>query len=185
MASQVRVYIACSLDGYIAGPDDDLSWLPHVDPQAQTEGVSYEAFTKDVGCILMGRQTYEVVCGFPGDWPYGQTPVLIATQRALEPKVSTVKAVKGSISEMVRQAQEAAQGKDVYLDGGQLIRSALDEGLVDELIITQVPKLLGGGVSLFAGLKKAHTLKLVEHHLFGGSMVQLVLRPERGASAEA
>lgn len=173
--AKVRVYIAASLDGFIAGPDDDLSWLP---TEAGPEGegaLGYEAFMAEVGAMLMGRRTYDVVNSFEGDWPYGQTPVLVATHRDLEPFAPTVRAVSGSMDTMLDAALEAAAGRDVYVDGGALIQAALEVGRVDELIVTLAPVLLGGGVPLFGALSKRRDL-VFEHHASMGSMVQLRAR---------
>ena len=109
--------------------------------------------------------------------PYGDRPVLVATHRALDAAAPTVRPVAGDVSELVAAAREAAGDRDVYIDGGDLIRQAMDAGLVDELIVTMVPVLLGAGHALFAGVTKRHTLEFVEHHRFGGSMVQLHCRP--------
>lgn len=180
---RVRVYIASSIDGFIAGPDDDLSWLPGSDghgsvEQTREEGaVGYDEFMANVGALLMGRRTYDVVCGFDGDWPYGDRPVLVATHRALDPEVDAVRAVDGTIAEMVAVALEAASGKDVYLDGGALIRQALDASLIDELIVTMAPVVLGAGHALFAGVTRRHRMEIQSHHRFDGGMVQLRMRP--------
>ncbi len=177
--SRVRVYLACSLDGYIAGPDDDLSWLPNAEnPSAdepRTSAVTFEQFIADVGALLMGRRTYDVVAGFGGTWPYGERPVLVATHRPLNPVVRQVRSVRGTIAELVAQAKDAAGRGDVYLDGGNLVRQALDAGLVDELILTQVPVILGAGHSLFAGVETRHNLELTACHRYGAQMVQLCL----------
>jgi dihydrofolate reductase len=179
--SKVRVYMACSLDGFIAGKEDDLSWLAP-DPAARGEtdegAVQFEEFMSQVGAMLMGRGTYDVVAGFPGDWPYGETPVLVATSRELEGAAPTVRGVSGSIEELVSEAAETAGDRDVYLDGGGLIRAALDAGLVDELVVTVVPKALGEGVPLFAGVARRHDFEFTGHHSLEG-MVQLHMRPRR------
>ncbi len=183
MAGQVRVYIACSLDGFIAGPGDDLSWLPGADGQpveaAPTAALGYEAFMNDVGALLMGRRTYDVVCGFEGAWPYGDKPVLVATHRPLSAKADTVRAVSGDITSVVAEAQDAAGPQDVYLDGGQLIRAALDAGVVDDLVVTMVPLVLGTGHPLFAGVEQRHRFEVKSHHDMVPGMVQLHLVPKR------
>jgi len=181
----VRVYIACSLDGFIAGSDDDLSWLPGSDGRgsvAETrdaDAVGYEDFMADVGALLMGRRTYDVVCSFGGGWPYGDRPVLVATHRELTPEVATVSKVDGTIAQMVAAALEAADGEDVYLDGGMLVRQALDADLVDELVVTIAPIILGEGQPLFAGVTRRHAMTIESHHRFDGGMVQLRMRPTR------
>jgi dihydrofolate reductase len=174
---RVRVYIASSVDGFVAGVDDDLSWLPTEGPGDPGDALTYEAFTAQVGVLLMGRRTFDVVAGFEGAWPYDK-PVLVATHRPLPANAPAgVRAVSGTIGEVVAVAQQAAGEADVYLDGGALIRSALDAGLIDELVVTMVPTVLGAGVPLFAGTERRHALQLVGVHRYGEQMVQLVLRP--------
>ena len=85
MARSVRVFVACSLDGFIAGPDGDLSWLP--EPDGSGEDYGYHAFLAESAAILMGRATYETAAAFP-DWPFGETPVFVATSRPLAPVAS-------------------------------------------------------------------------------------------------
>ena len=169
--------MACSMDGFIAGPDDDLAWLSEGAPAPTdpTDALGFDAFMAQVGAMLMGRRTYEVVAAM-GAWPYGDTPVLVPTHRPLDPVVPTVRAIEGDIRELVAQATEAAGDNDVYLDGGTLIRQALNEGLVDELCMTLVPILLGDGIRLFDGLNGRTRLAFTEHHSLGG-MVQLTVRP--------
>ncbi|MCA9592263.1 MAG: dihydrofolate reductase [Myxococcales bacterium] len=182
MAGRVRVYIACSLDGFIAGPEDDLSWLPGADgttPDASASSpgaLSFEAFMSDVGALLMGRRTYDVVSAFGGDWPYGERVVCVATHRPLKPKVPSVHAVEGSIHQMIEHARSAAGGTDVYLDGGELIRQALDAKLVDHLVVTLVPVALGTGQPLFAGVSQRHAFRLEGSYRFAENMVQLHLQ---------
>jgi dihydrofolate reductase len=161
MSARVRVYIACSLDGFIAGPDDDLSWLPqeaNIEAQSDSGAVGFDEFLSDVGALLMGRRTYDVVTRLTETLPYGERPILVATNREIEEPLPWVQEVQGSISEMIEEALKAANGKDVYLDGGNLIRQGLEAGRVDELIITMVPRLLGQGVPLFTGLAAIENL---------------------------
>ncbi|HMR75287.1 MAG TPA: dihydrofolate reductase family protein [Polyangiaceae bacterium] len=223
--AQVRVYVACSLDGFIAGPDHDLSWLPGADgantdaantgaegsatpePHAGSASsvrdieapphavatpadaaatppagaVGFEQFLGDVGALLMGRGTYDVVAGFGDAWAYGDRPVLVATHRELESPRAQVRRVSGDIRDLVGAALTAAAGKDVYIDGGNLIRQALDAELIDDVIVTLVPVVLGAGHALFAGSKRRHTMEFLGHHSFEGGMVQLHARPRRRA----
>jgi dihydrofolate reductase len=183
--ARVLVYIACSLDGFIAGPGDDLSWLPGADGSSSADvpstlengALGFEQFMDGVGALLMGRRTYEVALGFGGAWPYGKRPVLVATHRPLTPNIPEVRAVEGDISQLIALARQAAGGNAVYIDGGNLIRQALDAGLIDELVVTLVPVLLGKGHPLFAGVEKRHALDLLGQHRFGRNLVQLRLRP--------
>lgn len=180
---RVRVYIATSLDGFIAGPDDDLAWLDTPDPEGDLPpsdpgALEYDAFIADVGALLMGRRTYDVVRGFDVPWPYGDRPVLVPTHRPLDDGApATVRRVEGSIEELVALAKEAAAGRDVYLDGGVLIRQAAEAGLIDELTVTVAPIALGSGYPLFAGMGSPYPLRIISHHTYAGGMVQLRLVP--------
>jgi len=187
--SRVCVYIASSLDGFIAGPDDDLSWLTEAEPEAAASfgeddsvdgALSYEEFMAGIGALLMGRRTYDALLGFGVPWPYGERPVLVATSRPLDADpVKTVRRVEGSIDELIELAQEAATGGDVYLDGGTLIRQAAEADLIDDLTITIAPIAIGAGSPLFAGLTNRYPLEIVSHHSFPGGMVQVRVRPRR------
>ncbi len=181
MAGRVRVYIAASLDGFIAGTHDELDWLPNPSPDAVLpEGaLGFEAFMRDVGSMLMGRGTYDVVSRMGGAWFYGDTPVLVATHRPLDPVAPTVRAVTGDIDALLDEALRVADGRDVYVDGGATIRAALDAGRVAALVITVVPVVLGAGKALFAGATRRHPMEIVSHRDYGAGMVQLHLRPRR------
>lgn len=185
---EVHVYIATSLDGFIAGPGDDLSWLtgpegptPEGPPAPSDPGaLSYEAFTRGVGAMLMGRRTYDVVRGFDMPWYYGDMPVLVATTRPLdEGAPPTVRAVSGDVHELVAEAKRVAAPKNVYIDGGVLIRQAAEADLIDELTITLAPIALGAGLPLFEGMPKRYPLEVFGHHDFPGGMVQIRARPKR------
>ena len=183
---RVRVYMATSMDGFIAGPGDDLSWLTGPDaanPGGETDpgALTFDAFIADVGAVLMGRGTFDVVRGMEW-WGYGDRPLLVATHRALGPGVrDTVRPVSGSIRELVALALEAADGRDVYLDGGALVRQALDADLVDEITLTLAPIALGAGHPLFAGIERPYPLEILSHHTYDGGMVQIRARPRRDA----
>jgi dihydrofolate reductase len=179
--SRVRVYLACSLDGFIAGPGDDLSFLSEPAPETPeaalpSGALQFDAFMAQVGAMLMGRRTHDVVAAM-GVWAYGDTPVLVATHRALDPAADTVQAVTGDIASLIARAKDLAGEQDVYLDGADLVRQGLDAGLVDELCITFVPTLLGGaGVRLFDGLAGRTRLEFTEQHRLG-HLFQVTARP--------
>lgn len=178
---QVRVYIATSLDGFIAGPNDELDWLPHPTPDARIpDGVlGFDTFMAQIGAMVMGRSTYDVVRGMSTDWFYGATPVLVPTHRPLTSDIPTVRAASGGIDAVLDEALSLAGGKDVYVDGGATIRSALDAGRIDDLVITVVPVVLGAGKPLFTGVARRHELEILSSRDYGGGMIQLHLRPRR------
>jgi dihydrofolate reductase len=178
--SRVRVYVGCSLDGFIAGPDGDIAWLmrDHAKPgdlPADARAVKFATFMSGIGALLMGRTSYDVVAEM-GAWPYGETPVLVATHRPLTPTVPTVRAVSGSIDEVIAKAKALSGNRDVYLDGGNLVRQALDAGLVDDMTLTLVPVLLARGTRLFEGLARETQFQFSAHHAYEGGLLQLTVR---------
>lgn len=190
--SRVLVYCAMSFDGFIAGPHDDIAWLEAPRPAwapmaagtwktAVTDGIDYDDFFSGIGAMLMGRRTFDVVHGM-GQWFYGDTPVIVATGRPLPTDGNMPPSVAGAsapIANLVAEAKEAAGSRDVYLDGGSLIRQALDAGLVDEMIVTLHPTILGAGHPLFAGAERRHMVTVDEVRSYGDGMVQLRMRPAR------
>lgn len=180
-SGRVRVFVAVSLDGFVAGESDDLSWLPTGDgePESNSDALGFNEFIENVGVILMGRRTYDVVTAFNVPWPYGDREVWIATHRPLDPIAPLVKPVTGSMPELVRSALETAAPRDVYVDGPALIRQVLDADLIDEVILTVVPTALGKGVSLFAGTSRRHEFSILSHHRYGNGIIQLRAQPKR------
>lgn len=166
--TQVRAFLASSLDGFIAGPNDELDWLQRHGEDGVED--TFSPFFAEIGAMLMGRRTFDVVSQFD-EWPYGDTSVLVATSRSLSTNQPNVQAVHGDTRTIVDHAKMKAGTKDVYLDGGQLFRAALAEGLVDELTLTLVPTLLGDGIPLFGSVKAE--LQPESCRNIGGGMIQI------------
>lgn len=180
MSGRVRVYLGCSLDGCIAGPDHDISFLTDYEAPPDCDwggGLAFDAFLDEIGAILMGRRTYQVLVDFDA-WQYRDVPVLVATHRPLPPapQGGTAWAVAGPIEELIEQAKATAAGKDVYLDGGNLVRQGLDAGLVDELCLTFLPVVLGQGIRLWEGLQRRQDLTFDPPTTFGNGMIQVTAR---------
>ena len=110
--SRVHVYVASSIDGFIAGPDDDLGWLPQPEGPAPPD-YGFAQFMNRTGALLMGRRTYDIAQGFDGAWPYGDRPVLVATHRTLSPIRPSVRAVRGDIHELIAAAKITATSKPI------------------------------------------------------------------------
>ncbi len=175
--ARIRVFIACSLDGFIAGPDGDLSWLPSP-AEGSDEDYGWGDFISTIGCLLMGRATYDAIAAMDVDWPHEERDTIVATRRPLSELPSRVEAARGAIEELITMAKERAGTRDVYLDGGDLIRQALDRSLVDELVVTVCPTILGAGSPLFAGTKARHSLRLQAQRELSGGVVQLTYLPQ-------
>ena len=171
-----HVFIAVSLDGYIARQNDDINWLLQRDDPTEDHG--YEAFIADKEWIVMGRGSYEKVLTFDA-WPY-ERPVLVLSRQLAGTTVP--EALKGKVQFSCRTPKEvlddlAAQNVHrVYLDGGQVIQSFLREGLVADMVITTVPVLLGAGKPLFGTLPQDIDLTLVSSRSFPSGLVQSYYR---------
>lgn len=171
---KVSVFIATSLDGYIARPDGDVAWLHEGEPVEDGDDMGYGALFNSVDALVMGRGSFEKVLEFE-PWPYGTKPVIVLSRNQLEvPEAlrDTVRIDSSSPQELVdKLAQEGY--KRIYLDGGKVIQSYLREGLVDDMTITMIPVLIGEGIPLFGGLEKDVKLKLLESKSWQNDMVQL------------
>lgn len=165
------VYIATSLDGFIATVDGGVEWLDDVPNPDQTD-FGFSAFMARVDAILMGSNTFEKVLSF-GQWPYPKTVYVLSNRIAAIPDNLEGKAqlIRGNPHEVV--ADLAKSGiNNLYIDGGKIIQSFLREDLIDELIITRVPILLGKGIPLFGELENTMRFSHMETELFNNYLVK-------------
>lgn len=173
------VYIAASLDGYIADKNGGIAWLDSI-PFTENEDMGYYKFTKDVDALVMGRNTFETVLGFNVDWPY-KKPVFVLSNSLNEiPESHKGKAhlVKGTLPEVLEQIYKKGCDR-LYIDGGITIQNFLKEDLIDEMIITVFPVLLGGGAPLFSELPYELELELLESKVYFNQLVQHRYRRKR------
>ena len=167
----VSVFIATSLDGFIARENGDLDWLP--DPGDGKEDYGYREFMDTVDILVMGRNTFEKVLSF-GQWPYEDKPVVVLSSIPFEiPRdiSETVESKSCSPTELVKYLSTRG-ANHVYIDGGKTIQGFMNEGLIQQIIITRVPVLIGSGISLFGRLNKDVKLHHVETRTFSTGLVQ-------------
>ncbi|MEN9445045.1 MAG: hypothetical protein RIS47_1936 [Bacteroidota bacterium] len=148
---KLKLFIASSLDGYIARPNNSLDWLDEMENPNQIDH-GYLSFLKEIDTLIMGRTTYEVVLGFGIDWPYlDQESFIASKQDTYEIKTPKTSVVKGELVSFVKNLKKG-RGKNIWLvGGGELISELINARLVDEMIISVVPRIIGGGIRLFAG----------------------------------
>ena len=135
--------------------------------------MGYKEFMEGVDALIMGRTTFETVCGFEIDWPYEQRVFVLSNSLKRVPKEyeGKVELVQGKLNKIIEQIH--AQGYcNLYIDGGQTIQSFLKEDLIDEMTITTIPYLLGGGAPLFGDLAARLDFKCVSSTIFLDQVVQ-------------
>lgn len=165
----VSVFIGTSLDGYIARPNGEFDFLP----AGGGEPHGYDEFIASVDALVIGRKTFETVLAFP-DWPYGSKRVVILSSRPLDLSAvrnGVVEQMAGPPAEIV--AKLAASGAHhLYVDGGITIQEFLRAGLVQRLIITRVPVLIGEGIPLFGALPRDVQLQHVATQQYPSGLVK-------------
>ncbi len=169
---RVSVYIAASLDGFIARPDGDIDWLHAVqDPEGEDYG--YYDFLDSVDAVVMGKNTFEKVLTF-GGWQFGDKRVIVLSSSiaALPDDLPpTVTLAAGAPAEILERLASEGIGH-IYLDGGQTIQRFLAAGLINRLIVTRIPVVLGRGIPLFGPLDEDVWLTHVETKSFSNGLVQ-------------
>jgi len=166
------VFIGTSVDGFIARPDGALDFLP----ADGGEPHGYNEFFASVDALVIGRNTFETVMAFP-EWPYGDKRVVVLSGRPLNlAKVaSSVEQMQGSPREIVAKL-EARGIRHIYVDGGVTIQRFLREGLIQRLVITRVPVLIGQGIPLFGALGKDIRLEHVQTQPYPSGLVKTEYR---------
>lgn len=172
----VILYIAATLDGFIASRDGGIDWLKPFEQASEDYGFS--AFYARVGAVIIGGNTYRQALGF-GEWPYPGVTTWVATRRALAGERhpgADVRAFAGDMSDLAALARRET-AKDIWLVGGaQLVTAFVNQGLMDEYIISIVPLILGEGIPLFAGISRQTTLRLVATRGYAGGIAQVTYR---------
>ena len=161
MNKKNSVFIATSLDGFIADKNGGVDWL-HSIPNPDNNDMGYVEFNDRIEAIVMGRITFETVIGFDVPWPYNK-PVFVLSNKLKEiPETHKDKAflISGTLTEILEQIYGKGYGR-LYIDGGTTIKNFLKEDLIDEMVLTTIPILLGGGSSLFGDLPNELNFELI------------------------
>ena len=176
---EVILYIAASLDGYIARSDGAVDWLDEVAVQGDgaDEDFGYEEFYAGIGTVLMGRVTYEQVLTFDVDYPYPGTAGYVFSRTRAGQRDDNVEFVDGAdIPSFISHLKETSDRHIWLIGGGLLVQEFLRHDLVDRIIITVMPVILGEGIPLFPPPTPQINLELVETLSFHSGMVQVTYR---------
>jgi len=165
---KATVFVGTSLDGYLARTDGTFEFLP----SDGGEPHGYDEFMATVDALVVGRNTFDVVLAFAA-WPYGDKPVVVLSHRPLPPVPpgARVERMSGEPADVVSKL--SARGiAHIYVDGGITIQRFLEAGLIQRLIVTRVPVLIGSGIPLFGPLKGDIKLQHVATRHYASGLVQ-------------
>ncbi len=170
---KVILYIATSLDGYIAGKDDDISWL---DPYNDVE-YGYQQFFSTIGAIIEGRRTYDIEVA--SGWENAHhVPKIVLSRHIPErkPERQDITFINGDIAKALQKAKQVTD-KNIWILGGvNVAQQFINEELVDEIIVSVVPVILGDGIRLFENIHKRISLSLIDVKKFDKGLAQLVYK---------
>jgi dihydrofolate reductase len=166
---QLSVFCGVSVDGFLARPNHALDFLD----AGGNEPHGFEEFFGSVDVLVIGRKTFEVVLAF-GKWPYGKKPVVVLSSCPLDfsaIKSGVIEQMSGEPAEIAAQLKTRGF-KHAYIDGGITIQRFLSAGVIDRLVVTRVPVLIGEGIPLFGPLPRDITLNHVATRTYRGGLVQ-------------
>lgn len=167
---KIKLYIAASIDGYIAGNDGDLDWLTEYPINSETN-YGYDDFYKSVDTVIMGGRTYRDILNMDVVWPYKDKITYVITHNPIESK-GNIRFISDNIIETILQLQKD-EGKDIWLvGGGKLITILLNQEMIDEMIITTIPVIIGSGVSLFPPTPKESQWELANSESYKNGVIQ-------------
>ena len=182
------IFIAPSVDGYIATEEGDINWLENAGSEVSKEQESSKLmehflnsmpnYMKDVDCMIMGRKLMEVLSSFnltPQQWPYGDTKIMVLSNTLKTPPEnlkSHVEIYSGAIPELVAKLEKEGY-KHAYVDGGKTITAFLNLGLINEMTLTLAPVLLGSGIPLFGKLNKQIKLEDAKATAFPNDFIEV------------
>ena len=170
MARQAILYIATSLDGYIAKPNDNLDFLSIVEKEGEDYG--YADFAKTVDTVIMGRKTYDWIMKYAPEFYHDDKTSFIITRTA-RPNIGNTNFYTGNIKELILRLKSES-GPNIFIEGGaEIVHELLKENLIDEFVISIIPILVGDGIKLFKDGRPEQELKLISTKQFDTGLVQL------------
>lgn len=165
---KISIYIAASIDGYIARKDGGLDWLEY--GHAGNEDYGFNEFISGIDAIILGKNTYEVISGF-GEWPYKGKRIIVLS-RTLKEVRSEAELFCGQLTDLIIRLN--VEGcKHIWVDGGITISKFLEAGLVDNITLTLIATVLGSGIPLFSALSREHKCRLISSQSYPSGLVQL------------
>lgn len=176
---QVILYTAASLDSLIAGPNGEIDWLNSPEYELPGEDYGYYKFYETIDTTLMGHNTYKITLGFDIPFPYADKTNYVFTRDANNKDNKDVKFITEDVAEFVKKLKNE-KGKDIFLvGGGQINTILLNSGLIDKMIVTYIPILIGKGIPLFEGEAKQTKFELESTRSFDSGLVQVIYKTKK------
>lgn len=169
---KISVYIAMSIDGYIARKDGNLDWLHY--GHTGDEDYGFKNFFDSVDALILGRNTYQVVSSFE-EWPYKGKRVIVLSRHIKEVR-EEAELFSGELPDLLSRLH-ADNIKHVWVDGGVTVSKFLEAGLVDEMTISIIAMVLGSGIPLFSEMNREHECRLISAKPYPSGLVQLKYVP--------
>ena len=172
MKKRNSVFIATSIDGFIADKNGGIAWLNSI-PNPDNLDMGYVAFMETVDAIVMGRNTFEIVCSFDMDWPYTIHVFVLSNslKEISEEYQNKAFLVSGGLDNILDSIHQKGFNS-LYIDGGATIQNFLKEDLIDDLILSTIPVILGEGIPLFSSLPEPLNFELKNSRTYLNQLVQ-------------
>ncbi|MFB2599748.1 dihydrofolate reductase family protein [Herbiconiux sp. P17] len=177
--TKTQYYVAASIDGFIADRDNDLDWLMQFGFDEFT--ADYETFLADIGVVVMGSRTYEWILAEGSPWAYPDQATWVLTSRELAPVAGAdIRMSRGDVVALHEEWVAAAGGKNIWIVGGGVVAAQVAEaGLLDEILLTTMPVVLGAGAPLLPVSGVTGVFELVSTELFPSGAIGAVYRTRR------
>lgn len=167
---KISVYIATSMDGFIAKENDGLDWLENINPPGCNEDYGFKEFLSTIDTLVMGRGTYKIASSVE-DWPYKGKRVVVLSQSLSEVR-KDAELYNGDVTTLLHKLHSEGT-KHIYIDGGVTISQFIAASLIDQIIISIVPVILGKGISLYKNIINESWYKLLSTQSYPNGLVQL------------
>lgn len=166
---KISIYIAQSIDGYIARKNGEIDWLEYGHPGGD-EDYGFKKFINDIDTLILGRNTYETVCGFRR-WPYKGKRVVVLSNTLIRVR-EEAELFCGQLTDLTSKLGYEGV-KHVWVDGGITLSKFLEANLVDDITISVIAMVLGSGIPLFSPMTREHKCRLVSTQSYPSGLIQL------------
>lgn len=165
---KISIYIATSIDGYIARTNGEIDWLDY--GHTGDEDYGFKTFIGDIDALVLGRNTYEVVSGFD-QWPYEGKKVIVLSHSLTKVR-KEAELFSGQLTDLTSKLHSEGI-KHIWVDGGITVSQFLEAGLVDDITISIISMVLGSGIPLFSTMNREQKCRLINTRSFPSGLVQL------------